>query len=62
MVRGDRLREEEIRRIAVALVVIAQDLIVGAILFDDVDDVLERRVAMSARTGFPRIGSGDAAC
>jgi hypothetical protein len=44
MIRRNRAAEIDERRIAVGLREIAEELIVRPILFDDVDDVLERRV------------------
>ena len=49
VVGRDRARKEEQRRIAVGLCEIAEHLVVRAVLFDDVDDVLDRRV-VGART------------
>src|SRR6185295_5232794 len=44
VVRRDLAREEQERGVAIALGQIAEDLIVGAVLLDDVDDVLEGRI------------------
>ena len=41
LVRRDLLAEDAEVRVAVALLHIAEDLVVGAVLLDDVDDVLE---------------------
>ena len=41
MVGGDVLAEDAERRVAVALGQIAEHLVVGAVLLDDIDDVLE---------------------
>ena len=43
MIRRDLGAEHGERRVAVTALQIAQHLIVGAVLFDDVDDVLEQR-------------------
>ena len=43
MVRRDVLAEHHERRLAIAARQIAEQLIVGAILLDDVDDVLDER-------------------
>ena len=43
VVGRDRLGEQADARLAVALGHVAEDLVVGAVLLDDVDDVLDRR-------------------
>src|SRR5262249_44432809 len=48
-VRRDRPAEERQRGIAVALRQVAEHLIVGAVLLDDVDDVFDRRLLILAR-------------
>ena len=45
VVGRDRLGEQAEVRLAVALGHVAEDLVVGAVLLDDVDDVLDRRRA-----------------
>ena len=55
-VRRHVLAKQRERRVAVALRQVAQDLIVGAVLANDVEDVLDRRrVADLARNG---VGDG----
>ena len=50
LIRGDVFAEDAERRIAVALFQRAEDLIVGAVLLDDIDDVLEHtRLATALR-------------
>ena len=50
LIRGDVFAEDAERRIAVALFQRAEDLIVGAVLLDDIDDVLEHaRLAAALR-------------
>ena len=41
MVRRDRVGEEAQVRVAVAFLDVAEDLVVGAVLFDDVEYVLD---------------------
>jgi hypothetical protein len=52
--------EIEEARVAIAFLQVAQDLIVGAILFDDVDDVAEGRIAPRREALLPVIGGDDA--
>ena len=47
--------EEDERGVAVAAGHVAEDLIVGAVLLDDVDDVLEGRVAVPLRERIPAV-------
>jgi len=61
VVRRRGLIEEDQRRIAVALREVAEDLIVRAVLFNDVDDVLERRIAARVARRVPVVRGGDAA-
>src|SRR5207248_7438681 len=52
VVVGRRVAAEvQERRVAVGLAEVAEQLVVGAVLLDDVDDVLERRVAAAALGG-----------
>ena len=48
-VRGDFLAEQGQRRVAVAARVVAQHLVVGAVLLDDEEDVLDRPVGSDRR-------------
>ena len=59
MIRADRAGEEEQRRIAVARTQIAEDLVVRAVLLDDVDHVRERRISNRGRRSLrvPRVGA-----
>src|ERR1051326_4197927 len=61
MIGSDGARKKFERTVAVALRQIAEDLIVGAVLFDDVDDVLEGRILRSASSRlFPVVRARDA--
>jgi len=63
MIRRDRAREKDERRIAISLRQIAEDLIVGAVFFDDIDDVLERRiVSVTDRWLVPIVSALGATC
>src|SRR5438552_9922167 len=52
-------REKKKRRIAISLFEIAEYLIVSAVLLDNVDHVLERRIFLLRLTGIPAVGPGD---
>ncbi len=56
MVHRDGSREEHEARIPVALRVVAEHLIVGAVFLDDVDHVLERRIARPRAARGPSVG------
>ena len=61
MVRGDGdVGEIDEARVAIAFLHVSEYLIVGAILFDDVDDVAERRIAPRRGPVLPVIGRDDA--
>ena len=59
MVRRGRLVEIMERPIAVSFGHVAEHLIVSAILFDDVDDVLERRILRGGAAYIPAVRFGD---
>src|SRR5688572_20550442 len=62
VIRRHTLPEHHQRRLAIALRQIAEELIVGAVLLDDVDPVLdERRIAGTLRHG-QRCAGGLSAC
>ena len=63
MVGRDRLGEQAEVRVAVAFGHVAEDLVVGAVLLDDVDDILDRRRVADLggnRVARRRGGAGDA--
>ena len=63
MVGRNSPREKDQRRVAVALAQVAENLIISAILFDDVDDVFERRIFFPCRgVSGPVVRSCDRAC
>src|ERR1051325_2170820 len=57
MIRRDGAREKEQRRVAVALRQIGEQLIVGAVLFDDVDDMFERWILRARARAIPTVGA-----
>ena len=56
MIRRHSAWEEEERCVTVSLPQITKDLIIGAILLDDVNDVLERRIPFLELRGIPSVG------
>ena len=61
MVRGDGdVGEIDEARVAIAFFHVSEHLIIGAVLFDDVDDVAERRIAPRHGLLLPVIRGGDA--
>ena len=60
MIRRHGARKEHQRRIAVALRDVAEHLIVRAVLLEDVDHVLERRIARPRAARVPSVRRGDA--
>src|ERR1044072_1686267 len=60
MMGRDRAREKDERSIAVTLRQVAENLVVSAILFDDVDDVFEWRIFLkSGRRPVPFVRTRD---
>ena len=57
MVGRNSSRKEEQRRVAVALWHVAEDLIISAILFDDVDDMLEWWICFARLRSVPIVSA-----
>src|SRR5207237_5006299 len=60
VIRVRFLREEEQRRVAIAALQVAEHLVIGAILFDDVNYMLDRWVLRRTGAAAPRVEVGDA--
>ena len=58
LVRCDRARKQHQRRVAVALGHVAENLVIGSVFLDDVDDMLDRRRLAMALGHRPRGGIG----